>query len=175
MDNEKYDIYVFTISGDIISLLNSMDKLNNGLKQIVQIIKCNSLISIRQLIISTYHTLKAFKRKRNIARRPYLELLLRLSGQKQIKDALNTLGVPTEAHEACLIVILHENAPNTIQDIITHFKSMNTSISTDIISCFILKEIPERLKNIIIIRKDRPSVIELEKERIMKSALIDLL
>ena len=26
-------------------------------------------------------------RKRNIARRPYLELLLRLSGQKQIKDA----------------------------------------------------------------------------------------
>jgi len=150
------------VEGSISKLLNIIDKVNDGVKQIVQVVKCNSILSLRQLILAVYHTIKAFKRGRNIAKKPYLELLLRLSGQKQIKDAINILGVPEKADKACLIITVCENCSSNVPNIIKLLESMGILLSENISYCFTPLH-------------KQPEIVETERELIMRSALIDLL
>lgn len=150
------------VEGNIDKLLNVIGKVNDGFKQIVQVVRCKSILSLRQLVLAIYHTIKAFKRGRNIAKKPYFELLLRLSGQKQIKDAINMLGVPEKANKACLIITVCEDRNNNVPNIIKLLESMGILLSKNISYCFTLPH-------------EQSEIVEAERELIMKSALIDLL
>ena len=167
VDNDNYYVYVLLVEGELDRLISIINEMNNDLKQIIQIIKPNSILSLRQLALAIYHTVKSFRKRRNIARKPYLELLLRLSGQKQIRDALASIGLPSKAVKACLIVILHEACKHSLQELIHKVKSLNIKIKS-------AKEYfitPSALEGKI----DFQKIFDIERERIAKSALLDLL
>ena len=168
LNNDNYYIYIFTVEGELEKAITSINKVNNGLNRIVQIVKCDSVLSLRQLVLAVYHTIKSFKKGRNIARKPYLELLLRLSGQKQIKNALESIGLPPKATKACLIMVLHEDHKGSLQELLCRLKSLNIKLTRD------SKEYPIVLA---ILKKgvDPRKILDVEKEHIAKSALLDLL
>ena len=69
----------------------------------LQIINPTFIVSERHISISVYHTLKAFTNKRNIARDPAAEFLLRVSGNRQIDNALKLFGIKKTCKIALII------------------------------------------------------------------------
>lgn len=59
----------------------------------IQVIDPTWIVSKEHLQAAVYHTLKAFKNERNIARGSETELLIRLSGFRQIKKAVKAFGI----------------------------------------------------------------------------------
>ena len=69
-----------------------------------QIVNPTWIVSKKHLQVAVYHTLKAFKLGRNIARGSETELLIRLSGFKQIKNAVKAFGINDQTNILLLIV-----------------------------------------------------------------------
>jgi len=69
----------------------------------IQIIDPTWIVSKKHLQVAVYHTLKAFKNGRNIARGSETELLIRLSGFRQIKNAVEVFGINDQTNTLLLI------------------------------------------------------------------------
>ncbi len=69
----------------------------------IQVIDPTWIVSKKHLQAAVYHTLKAFKNGRNIARGSETELLLRLSGFRQIKNAVKAFGINNQTNTLLLI------------------------------------------------------------------------
>ncbi len=69
----------------------------------IQVIDPTWIVSKKHLQAAVYHTLKAFKNRRNIARRSETELLIRLSGFRQIKNAVKVFGINDQTNTLLFI------------------------------------------------------------------------
>ena len=69
----------------------------------IQVIDPTWIVSIKHLQAAVHHTLKAFKNSRNIARSSETELFLRLSGYRQIKNAIKAFGIDNQTKTLLLI------------------------------------------------------------------------
>ena len=78
-------------------------KLRQNKEIHLQIINPKFIVSEKQVLVSIYHTFKAFKQNRNKARDIATEFLLRISGQKQISNALEIYGI-TETSEMVMVI-----------------------------------------------------------------------
>ncbi|MCK5409244.1 MAG: hypothetical protein KAJ30_03185 [Candidatus Heimdallarchaeota archaeon] len=69
----------------------------------IQVIDPTWIVSKKHLQAAVYHTLKAFKNGRNIARGSETELLIRLSGFRQIKKAVKAFGINDQTNTLLII------------------------------------------------------------------------
>ncbi len=69
----------------------------------IQVINPKWIVSKKHLQAAVYHTLKAFKNGRNVARGTETELLLRLSGYRQIKNAIKAFGVDNQTKTLLIV------------------------------------------------------------------------
>ncbi|MEM3408366.1 MAG: KEOPS complex subunit Cgi121 [Candidatus Micrarchaeia archaeon] len=83
------DIELFASSSD----LNKEKILEYSRKYKFQVFDLDSVVSRFQLKLAYYHAMTAFKEKRNITNDFMLEWLVRASGKRQIKNAINYLGL----------------------------------------------------------------------------------
>ena len=78
----------------------------------VQLVNPSKVHGRKHLVHCIFLTVEAFKRKENIASDQELELLVRLAGTKQIKDAIKLLGPKDKA----VLVVFGENAKKCFLD-----------------------------------------------------------
>lgn len=94
----RYDIMVHAyedcIIDDIPSFLKEIDKITI-LKEdsIIQLLDCDYICGMTHLKQAISQAIKAFDEKQNFANDKGLEICVRLSGQKQISQALKLLGI----------------------------------------------------------------------------------
>ncbi|MCK4973579.1 MAG: hypothetical protein KAS52_09670, partial [Candidatus Heimdallarchaeota archaeon] len=69
----------------------------------IQVIDPTWIVSKKHLQAAVYHTLNAFKNVRNIARGSETELLIRLSGFRQINKAVKAFGINDQTKTLLLI------------------------------------------------------------------------
>ncbi|MCK5140697.1 MAG: hypothetical protein KAQ70_00745 [Candidatus Heimdallarchaeota archaeon] len=69
----------------------------------IQVIDPTWIVSKKHLQAAVHHTLKAFKNGRNIARESETELLIRLSGFRQIKNAVKAFGINDQTNTLLFI------------------------------------------------------------------------
>lgn len=79
----------------------------------LQVADPSSIVSWRHIAISVYKALRSFKNGRNISRRVEIEVLLYLSGCRQIKDALKIVGV--KEHFSNIILIIFSKDLNSLR------------------------------------------------------------
>ena len=99
----EYQYSVFSTSQPfnsktVIELIKKQKKDNVHL----QILDPTFIVSEKQIIAALYHTKKAFQRENNIARDFTTEFLLRLSGKRQISNAINFLGIK----DSCINIMI---------------------------------------------------------------------
>ncbi len=80
-----------TILDHFFSQLESIENHFKG--STIQMFKDDYLINREHLFLACYHVQKAFSNKTNIVNRKNLELLLYLSADRQIKNAINAFGI----------------------------------------------------------------------------------
>ncbi|MEM3455376.1 MAG: KEOPS complex subunit Cgi121 [Candidatus Micrarchaeia archaeon] len=86
---ERIDIELFASSSD----LTKEKILEYSRKYKFQVFDLDSVVSRFQLKLAYYHAINAFKEKRNITNDFMLEWLVRASGKRQIKNAIDYLGL----------------------------------------------------------------------------------
>jgi len=72
---------------------------------IIQLFDARKIATWKHIFIATINAIAAFKQKRNIASQLSLEILLYATAQRQIKDAINLLGVSEETKEVAILVL----------------------------------------------------------------------
>lgn len=97
MDDPSRIVFSYRIcenshKSSIADLLNSIKSYQSD-NISIQIINPEWIISREHIQVAIYHTLKAFKNGSNFAREKETELLVRLSGLNQIKNAVKSFGI----------------------------------------------------------------------------------
>ncbi|MDT7885919.1 MAG: KEOPS complex subunit Cgi121 [Thermoproteota archaeon] len=89
---------------DFNTVLNYLHnvKIENAL-DIIQLINSRRVFNFLHIIIAVYKTYRAFLQKRNIAKEKSMEFILRLSGKRNIRDALQIVGINENVKEAIFI------------------------------------------------------------------------
>ncbi len=72
---------------------------------VIQLFDARKIATWKHVFIATLNAIAAFKQKRNIASRLSLEILLYATAQRQIKDAINILGVSEQTKEVAILVL----------------------------------------------------------------------
>jgi len=72
---------------------------------IIQLFNARKIATWKHIFIATINAIAAFKQKRNITSQLSLEILLYATAQRQIKDAINLLGVSEETKEVAILVL----------------------------------------------------------------------
>ncbi|HLI45691.1 MAG TPA: KEOPS complex subunit Cgi121 [Geobacterales bacterium] len=80
-----------------------LDHVMNSKMQLAQAVDATKICCSTQIEIAVMRTYRAFKMGRNIAKNMSMELLLRLSGKRQIHEALNLLGLKESSKYVALI------------------------------------------------------------------------
>lgn len=86
---ERIDIELFASSSD----LTKEKILEYSRKYKFQVFDLDAVVSRLQLKLAYYHAMAAFEEKRNITNDFMLEWLVRASGKRQIKNAIDYLGL----------------------------------------------------------------------------------
>ncbi|MEM4133753.1 MAG: KEOPS complex subunit Cgi121 [Candidatus Micrarchaeia archaeon] len=86
---ERIDIELFASSSD----LTKEKILEYSRKYKFQVFDLDAVVSRFQLKLAYYHAMAAFEEKRNITNDFMLEWLVRASGKRQIKNAIDYLGL----------------------------------------------------------------------------------
>lgn len=73
-----------------------------------QFVNPNGILSAAHLEHGIHHALRTFHEKTMIARDLGLEILLRMSGQRQISVALSSLGLPASPSEVVLVAVAND-------------------------------------------------------------------
>lgn len=151
---------------DIDSLIGLIKDFQ-GNESSLQILDPSWIVSEKHLKIALYHTMKAFYSKRNIAREKETEILIRLSGYRQINKALMMLGVKDSTEKILIFAFGEKQEENN--RLIAKFIKESQLHETD-------ERLPvssiEELSNY---HKCNNNIDELEKRVIEKIALIEVL
>ena len=107
----NYRIYLAPSDYNIEELVGYI-KSKKTAPTILQIIDPKWIVSDRQLKVAVYHTIKAFEIKRNIARDKATEFLIRLSGKRQIINAVKLFGIKKESSHLLLLAFGGLNREN---------------------------------------------------------------
>ncbi|MCE7742112.1 MAG: hypothetical protein GOP50_06605 [Candidatus Heimdallarchaeota archaeon] len=133
-------------------------KLKQNKKVRLQLIDPTLIVSEKHLLISIYHTLKAFEQNKNIARDQATEFLLRVSGKKQISNALELFGIKVTCN--VIMIIAFGGSSDENKEAVEHFlSSINISEEKRLELQFPLigiKELSQRYKceeDILIVEK----------------------
>ncbi len=91
-DSFTYNIYLLPDSFTMNHLIERSKKRKFS-NVTLQVLDPTWIVSKRHIDVAIYHTQNAFDEGRNFARDKATEFLIRVSGQKQIKNALKQFGV----------------------------------------------------------------------------------
>lgn len=88
--------------------------------EILQVVDLKKIVSYRQILSAIYRTYRNFERKKNIAKEKSVEVLLRITGKRQISEAIATVGVDNETREIVIFACdkAEENVKKVIEEII---------------------------------------------------------
>ena len=93
---------------DVESFLEDLNKLSEITSTEIVALAANSVYSWRVLLRATAAALRAFKRGRNIARKLSLEVMLNLSGSRQIREAIKECGLRKGASSIVILIIARD-------------------------------------------------------------------
>lgn len=71
---------------------------------VFQLVFLVPLVSERQVWVGLLHSIQAFESNSNISKKPEFEILLRLSGKRQIKEALKLFSLKEKANQEVVLV-----------------------------------------------------------------------
>ncbi len=152
-----------------INLKEIFDYLDDSRKkcELLQIVDADKVCGSVQIISSIYRAYRAFSTAQNIARDLSIEFLIRLSGKRQISDAIKMLGVGIHTRNAVVVCADKDlgKVKNIISDILEKFSKKEDENLLEIYS----KEKEEILKKIYEIKS--PFII---KEILMKISNIEI-
>ncbi|MCS7364974.1 MAG: KEOPS complex subunit Cgi121 [archaeon GB-1867-035] len=86
-------------------ILDVCRKVSSTHDVVIQVFNPNIIISLRHLLISVMKALRSFSEGRNICDKIEMEILLYISGRRQIRDALKIAGLPEYAENFISICI----------------------------------------------------------------------
>ena len=107
--NNKIEEFNIQIAGfkseikDFKKLMNKLAKLNNGC--IIQLMNAEGIAGREHAANAAIHAIKSFSRNENIANSLGLEICVRTSGQRQISQALEMLGITIGNINVCAVAI----------------------------------------------------------------------
>lgn len=167
----EYQYSVFSTSqpfnsGTVIELIKRQKKDNVHL----QILDPTFIVSEKQIIAALYHTKKAFQRENNIARDFTTEFLLRLSGKRQISNAINFLGIKDSCINIMIIAFGEKKEEIEYEfDVILETISKNIDLQTK-------KKLPiTSLKKLALHYKCEENLIIIEKKAFETMAAVEIL
>jgi len=102
MDSFIYSIYLLPNSFNLDQLIEK-SKTRKLPKITLQVLDPTWIVSKKHISAAIYHTQKAFDEERNFARDKATEFLIRISGQKQIKNALKQFGVRENSKQILVV------------------------------------------------------------------------
>ncbi len=167
----EYQYSVFSTSQPfnsetVVEIFKSQKKDNVHL----QILDPTFIVSEKQIIAALYHTKKAFQRGNNIARDFTTEFLLRLSGKRQISNAINFLGIK----DSCINILIIAFGEKK-EEIEYEFDVILETISKNI-DLQIKKKLPiTSLKKLALHYKCEENLKILEKKALETMAAIEIL
>jgi len=167
----EYQYSVFSTSQPfnsetVVEIFKSQKKDNVHL----QILDPTFIVSEKQIIAALYHTKKAFQRENNIARDFTTEFLLRLSGKRQISNAINFLGIK----DSCINILIIAFGEKK-EEIEYEFDVILETISKNI-DLQIKKKLPiTSLKKLALHYKCEENLKILEKKALETMAAIEIL
>ncbi len=138
LDEKGTCVYIFPILlPSNISVPNLLKKVANIRKKqdlfCLQIIRLDYVASKEHILSALWHALKSFENQRNISRSLETELLLYLSGQRQIKQAIELMGIQTPSDKAALVIVSTEEFKNVIDSILSDLNVIrNPAVSLDL-------------------------------------------
>jgi len=91
---------------NIKELFDKIDRLKNNYSY--QIFDAKAIGGIEHLYFAAVNALKAFNQGLNISKTFSLELLLYVSGQRQISKAIEMVGVKNDTKEIALVIIVQD-------------------------------------------------------------------
>ena len=103
MSNEIY-IALLEVEKVTIERIDKLLEESERNNCIAQVIRKDAIAGPHQLLLSILETYLALSKKSTIARRPSLELLLRISGTRQIRDAIRNYGAIEGARGLVIII-----------------------------------------------------------------------
>jgi len=149
------------------SFLDYIMGLRNEI-QLIQAVDANKIFGSIHLKSAIYRTYRALMNKKNIARNISLELLLRLSGRRQIHEAIDLLGVKEDTKN--IILICSDENLDKIKSILNElFLKFNIKENENLL------EIKEDSRKKIIKETYGLKTNEILKELLMKIAYIELM
>lgn len=91
---------------NVNSFLNEIIRINKQYRGeiVIQAVDADRIASWRQLAIGVIRCERAFRAGRNIASEKYIELILRISGRRQIIEGLNLVGLRKDTKNIALII-----------------------------------------------------------------------
>jgi len=101
---------IIAISFLEVSRRTNIDKIIRSLGQVennlwIQLVNAYAVFSIKHLLLSSYISLKKYLNKELITQNPHIELLVTLTANRQIKEALRLAGISETAKEVFLVVL----------------------------------------------------------------------
>jgi KEOPS complex subunit Cgi121 len=106
MDLYYNNIQVGGFISNIIDLKQIMKDLNEYKDGcMIQLMDADGIAGREHVIHATIHAIKAFSRKENISKDMGLEICVRASGQRQISQALDMLGIKKGNINVCVVAV----------------------------------------------------------------------
>ena len=100
--------------GDLIAATKDM-----GLNCTTQLLNAQGIAGRDHIMHATIHAIQAFHRKENIAQDLGLEICVRASGQRQISQAINLLGIKEGNLDICAVLVgCNNNLMDELGDIL---------------------------------------------------------
>ena len=97
-----YNIYLLPNSFDFDHLIG-ITKTRKKSHITLQVIDPTWITGEKHISVAIYHTQKAFEEERNFARDRATEFLIRVSGQKQIKNAIKQFGIKENSNHILVV------------------------------------------------------------------------
>jgi tRNA threonylcarbamoyladenosine modification (KEOPS) complex Cgi121 subunit len=146
---------------------------DNMLKKVLEILEKNqcfgqianakAIVSEKHCLYAVEQTISAFEQGSNFAKRKEIELLLRLSGRKQLEKALQAVGVKEgKAEQEIMVIAVGENSEKAVKEIEEFLKLKKAKFKPDLKALKEIFGIPESEKRIEDAVLEKSAMIALE-------------
>ena len=123
---------------EIEELIRDIGKVEEGLW--FQLVNAKAVFSLKHLVFSSYASLKKYLSRESLTRNPHIELLMVLTGARQIGNAVNMAGISKDTKKAYLIVLSVNKERNYISEIIeSYVKKHSLNVDKELIKTFNMK------------------------------------
>ncbi len=123
---EDFNIQVAGYKSNINNFKQLMFDLNKFNPECtIQLMNAEGIAGKKHVIHATIHAIKSFSRKENISNDLGLEICVRISGQRQISQALKMLGIRNGNMKVCAVAVdCEENIMDKLEDILGEREDM---------------------------------------------------